>query len=118
VTLVTVAATSPTSIVMLLSGLARHTQNLGQRPDCSLLLIDPAGQSGDPLAGARLTISGIAKRLGRAQDGDARDAFLDKHPSASAYADFADFALFQIDIQQAHLVAGFGHIETIPASSL
>jgi putative heme iron utilization protein len=118
VSLVTVAATAPNTIVMLLSGLAKHTQNLDRRGDCSLLLVEPGGESGDPLAGARVTISGTAKRLDRATDQDARAIFLEKHPSASMYADFGDFAFFQIEIAEAHLVAGFGRIETIPAGNL
>lgn len=134
VTLVTVAATTPTAIVMLLSSLARHTKNLEQRPGCSLLLVEallagplpvgplPAGpgggEAGDPLTGARLTLSGTAKRLDRGEDAEARRTFLERHPAASMYADFGDFAFFQFDVRQAHLVAGFGRIETIPASSL
>ncbi len=118
VTLVAVTAVSPTSVAMLLSGLAKHTKNLDQRPDCSLLLVEPGDESGDPLAGARLTLTGTAQRLPREQDSKARDVFLARHPSASMYADFGDFAFFQIEIQQAHLVAGFGQIETIPASRL
>lgn len=118
VTLVTVAATSPTSLVMLLSGLAQHTKNLDRVPNCSMLLVEPGGERGDPLAGARLTITGVAKRLPRDQADDARTRFLQAHPSAAMYADFADFAFFQLAIHQVHLVAGFGRIETIPASQL
>ena len=36
VSLVTVAATAPTKMVMLLSGLARHTQNLDKQASSSL----------------------------------------------------------------------------------
>lgn len=118
VTLVTVAATSPTSIVMLLSGLAQHTKNLDRVPNCSLLLVQAGGEQGDPLAGARLTITGLAARIPRNQSGEARTRFLEAHPSAAMYADFADFSFFQLDIHQVHLVAGFGHIETIPASKI
>jgi putative heme iron utilization protein len=118
VSLVTVAASTPNTIVMLLSGLAKHTKNLDRRGDCSLLLVEPGGESGDPLAGARVTIVGMAKRLDRASNNDVRAIFLEKHPSASMYADFGDFAFFQIDVTDAHLVAGFGRIETIPASDL
>jgi heme iron utilization protein len=118
VSLVTVAALEPTKLVMLLSGLAKHTQNLERRPECSLLLVEPGGESGDPLAGARLTISGIAQRLRREQDASARKTFLAKHKSAAMYADFGDFAFFQLDVREVHLVAGFGRIETIPASKL
>lgn len=118
VSLVTVSSTAPTKVVMLLSGLARHTQNLNQRASCSLLLVEPGGESGDPLAGARMTLSGSVKRLERADDIDARRVFLENHPSASMYADFGDFAFFEFEITEVHLVAGFGRIETIPASKL
>jgi putative heme iron utilization protein len=118
VSLVTVAATAPTKMVMLLSGLARHTQNLDKQASSSLLLVEPGGETGDPLAGARMTLSGKTTRLERAEDGEVRRVFLEKHPSASMYADFGDFAFFEFDIAEAHLVAGFGRIETIPASKL
>lgn len=118
VSLVTVAAISPTRLVMLLSGLAKHTQNLDQRDECSLLLVEHGGESGDPLAGARLTLVGKATRLQRGADQEAREIFLQRHQSASMYADFADFAFFEIEVREAHLVAGFGRIETIPADKL
>jgi putative heme iron utilization protein len=103
---------------MLLSGLARHTKNLERESHCSLLLVEPGGEQGDPLAGARLTITGTAKRIAREHSGEARNRFLDAHPSASLYVDFEDFSFFQIDVDQVHVVAGFGRIETIPASQL
>ncbi len=67
VTLVTVASASPTTLIMLLSGLAQHTKNLNQVSNCSLLLVEPGGERGDPLAGARLTISGKAMRIARSR---------------------------------------------------
>ena len=118
VSLVTVAATAPTKMVMLLSGLAWHTKNVDKRPSCSLLLVQPGGESGDPLAGSRMTLRGTVTRLDRADDGEARQIFLEKHDSAAMYADFGDFAFFEFEIDEAHLVAGFGRIETIPASKL
>jgi hypothetical protein len=33
-------------------------------------------------------------------------------------ADFGDFAFFEIDVAEVHLVAGFGRIETISAGDL
>ena len=71
---------------------------------------------GDPLAGARLTVCGEVKRL--EDDNDARQTFLTKHPSAQMYADFTDFAFYQLEISEAYLVAGFGKIESIPGSVL
>ena len=118
VTLVTVAATGPASIVMLLSGLAKHTKNLHQSQNCSLLLVQPGGESGNPLAGARLTVVGPTTRLERSEDAEARATFLQKHPEAAMYADFGDFSFYQVNIREAHLVAGFGRIETLSPDQL
>ena len=116
VSLVTTAALGPTSLVMLLSGLAKHTKNLTKHSECSLMLVQPGGELGDPLAGARLTVNGSVRRL--ADNQAARDAFLAKHPSAEMYVDFGDFGFYELKIDHAYLVAGFGRIETIPASEL
>lgn len=118
VSLVTVAATSATSVVMLLSGLAKHTKNLKRDARCSLLLVQPGGESGNPLEGARLSIVGEVTQLSRAEDATERASFLTKHPDAAMYADFGDFSLYRVDIAEAHLVAGFGRIETLKASQL
>lgn len=113
VSLVTVAATSPTSVVMLLSGLAKHTKNLIASPECSLLLVEPGVESGDPLQGARLTVIGTARQSDRSSDQSARATYLAAHPSAEVYAGFGDFHIYEVDIREAHLVAGFGRIETL-----
>jgi putative heme iron utilization protein len=118
VTLVTVASLSPTSLVLLLSGLARHTRNLKRVPKCSLLLVERGTEKGDPMAGARMTVTGDATKIPRDHAQKARERFLQVHPSAAYYADFADFDFFLLEAQEAHLVAGFGRIETIPASQL
>jgi putative heme iron utilization protein len=57
--------------------------------------------------------------LGRAAVADDplhRTRFLARHPSAALYADFADFHLYRIAVERAHLVAGFGRIHWIAAS--
>jgi putative heme iron utilization protein len=47
-----------------------------------------------------------------------RGRFLARHPSAALYADFADFRLYRIAVERAHLVAGFGRIHWIEAADL
>tara|TARA_R110002049_G_scaffold4601_4_gene31824 strand:+ start:46399 stop:46842 length:444 start_codon:yes stop_codon:yes gene_type:complete len=113
VSLVTIAASSPTTLVMLLSGLAKHTQYLMNDGRCCLLVTDPQSESTDPLAGARVSVIGHATRLPRGDDATERAVFLDRHPSAGMYADFEDFAFFRFQVEQGHLVAGFGRIETL-----
>jgi putative heme iron utilization protein len=121
VSLVTVTATGPRRIVMLLSGLARHTKNLLAHPAASLLLCPrPAADdaSHDPLTAARVTLVGMVRRLSRGEDSESRTAFLTAHPQAAMYADFGDFAFYELTIDEAHLVAGFGRIETIGGEQL
>ncbi|MCM2372290.1 HugZ family pyridoxamine 5'-phosphate oxidase [Aporhodopirellula aestuarii] len=120
VSLVTVAAIGPRTLAMLLSGLARHTQNLLGHPSASLLISQPhpGGQTDDPLAATRVTLVGRVQKLSAAEDSSSREAFLAAHPSAEIYAGFGDFAIFEFTVTEAHLVAGFGRIETISADDL
>ena len=60
--LVTVATTPAGEPILLLSDLAAHTRNLKRDPRASLLLVAPGGEGGDPLAGARLTLTGTLAR--------------------------------------------------------
>ena len=118
VSLVTVAGTKPNCIVMLLSGLAVHTKNFANTDRTSLLLVSPGGEGGDPLAGARVTLTGSIRKLPRDDDSEARSAFLGIHPSAAMYVDFGDFAFYEMTVDQAHLVAGFGKIMTVSGDQL
>src|SRR6185312_6679129 len=111
--LVTVAAMPDGSPVLLLSKLARHTANIAADSRVSLLL--KADRAGDPLAGARISISG---RLEKTEDPGAKRRFLARHPSATGYAEFADFGFFRIEMESAHLVGGFGRIVDLSAEEL
>lgn len=100
--------------VLLLSALARHTRNLEADPRISLLL-DRRGEAAAPLASERAAIIGTAARS------DAklcRDGYLARHPTAAAYADFADFGFWTVDIAAAHLIAGFGRIVEVPGAAI
>ena len=60
---------------------------------------------------------------GRCCDRDATrkrsSAYLERHPDAARYADFADFSLYRFEIESGHLVAGFGRIvEPYPRRAL
>ena len=118
VSFVTVAATSPSTVVMLLSGLAKHTKHLTANPNCSLLLIADHDETEDVMQGARLTLTGQVRQISRDDDAEARAAFLDRNPSASMYSRFGDFAFYEFEITEAHLVAGFGRIQTLSPDQL
>jgi heme iron utilization protein len=114
VSLVLVAADLDASPLLLLSDLAQHSRNIAFEPRVSLLLDGTEGHP-DPLAGPRLTL------LGRADAVDDRcllARFTARHPSASLYANFADFRLYRMGVERGHLVAGFGRIEWVEASEL
>jgi putative heme iron utilization protein len=112
--LVTVATEPDGSPLMLLSGLARHTQNLRRDHRVSLLVDGTAGHA-DPLAGGRVTIVGtIAQSTGTTF----RRRFLARHPEASGYAGFADFAFYTLTPERAHFIGGFGRIVAMPWSEV
>jgi len=100
--------------VLLLSGLAEHTRNLGADPRASLLVDGTAGLA-DPLTGARATLVG---RLEEADEAPARPRYLARHPSAESYAGFGDFRFYALRFTRAHLVAGFGRIHWIEAGRI
>lgn len=93
--------------VILISTLAAHTSALIADPRCSLLVGEPG--KGDPLAHPRLSISCDAIRLERDSEktAHARQRYLNRHPKAALYADFADFSFFRLDVRSASLNGGF-----------
>lgn len=113
--LVTTAATIAGEPILLLSRLAVHTKNLARDSRASLLLVAPGGEDGDPLAGARLSVSG---KVVEDDDPAIRRRFLARHEEAAGYADFADFAFYRLAVREAHLVAGFGRIVTLKGAEL
>ncbi len=86
-----------------------HTQNVSRDPRASLLL-DGTDEHGDPMAGARVSLMGEIHRL---DDPAALAAFLAHQPSAAVYADFADFSIYRMAVTSAHVIEGFGRINTI-----
>jgi heme iron utilization protein len=100
--------------VTLISGLARHTRNLIAHPAASLL-IDTSNPAGDAESGGRITLSG---HFAASASAATRARFLARHPAASIYADFADFAFYRFAIASAHLIEGFGRIITLPGPAL
>lgn len=102
---------------MLLSDLAQHTKNLNGDSTCGLLLVAASAEE-DVMQSARLTLTGQVNRLTREANTDSRAAFLAANPSSAMYSDFGDFAFYEFTVAEAHLVAGFGRIETLAPGQL
>ncbi|MCG8354461.1 MAG: DUF2470 domain-containing protein [Kiloniellales bacterium] len=113
--LVLVALDHDASPLLLLSDLADHARNLKADPRLSLLFDGTAGYR-DPLTGPRASLLGRAERLDERRDLTAR--FLARHEGAAVYAGFADFHLYRVAVERAHLVAGFGRIHWVEARDI
>jgi heme iron utilization protein len=106
VSLVLVAVDHDLSPILLLSDLAEHTKAIGADPRISLLFDGTAGLD-QPLTGSRLSVVG---RAAPTADERLRQRFLSRHPDAEMYASFRDFRFYRMEVERAHLVAGFGKI--------
>ncbi|HEY0219350.1 MAG TPA: DUF2470 domain-containing protein [Afipia sp.] len=102
-------ATDPDgSPLLLISRLAIHTKNILADGRVSLMLDErPVG---DPLESSRIMLAGTARQIEDESLVTARRRYLAVHPSAQMFVDFPDFSFFRIEVQGAHLVAGFGRI--------
>jgi len=101
--------------IFLFSSLARHTQSLLVNPAASLLVADLPVQ-GDILTGQRASFMGRCVRL--ETDNAVKATYLVTHPYAAGYAQFSDFAFWQLKPELVHTVAGFGQIATLRASDV
>jgi len=112
--LVLVATDHDLSPILLLSDLAEHAKAIAADDRVSLLYDGTEGLD-QPLTGARATLVGRARRT---SDEGPRQRFLARHPDAAVYAGFKDFHFFRLELERAHLVAGFGKIHWLGAAEL
>jgi heme iron utilization protein len=111
--LVNVATMADGAPLLLISRLAVHTKNALADPRASLLLDER--KEGDPLQGARVMLMGTVQKT---ENPDARRRYLAYQPEAEMFADFADFAFYELKLKGAHLVAGFGRIVDLAPADL
>jgi len=103
-TLVGVASDFDGAPLFLMSTLSRHTRNLAHDPRASLLLTGRQ-ERGDPLNHPRVTLNGRVERCAAPR---ARARYLKRNPKAGLYAGFADFAVFELRVEDVHFNGGFG----------
>jgi heme oxygenase (biliverdin-IX-beta and delta-forming) len=112
--LVLLACDHDAAPLLLMSDLSEHARNIAADPRLSLLIDGTAGRV-DPLTGPRVSLLGRAEKTTEPR---LKARFVARHPSASLYADFADFHLYRVTVTRAHFVAGFGRIHWIDAADL
>lgn len=98
--------------LLLISGMAMHTQNLEADPRASLLVTQP-GWTEDPLAGGRLTLMGEAARVAESERPAAREAYLARHPRAAFWVDFEDFGFWRLEVVDLYFVGGFAAMDWV-----
>ncbi len=100
--------------LLLLSDLAVHTRNLAADPRVALLYDGRDGGS-EPLSGNRICLMGQAVAEAHPSS---RERYLRRHPHARRYAALADFRMYRVQIDSAHLVGGFGAIHWLTGAEL
>ena len=113
-TLIGVASDFDGAPLFLMSTLSRHTRNLANDPRASLLLTGRP-ERGDPLNHPRVTLSGRVERCAASR---AKARYLQRNPKAGLYAGFADFALYQLRIEDVHFNGGFGRAAPLTPSEV
>lgn len=102
-----------------LSRLALHTQHLLQDPHLSLFLSEPDHPEKNPLALRRMNLQGTAVILTAEAPAYAgiKERYLARFPKSAMMFGFADFSLWELQMQDAHLVLGFGQAYQSTADS-
>ncbi len=101
-------------LLLHISTLAAHTQNLLRDPRLSLLVMEADAPQKNPLALKRLILQGTAGRIdlqSPTYDSLAR-RFTDRFPDAAVTMVLSDFQLWRLQIQTAQFIAGFGRAYT------
>jgi putative heme iron utilization protein len=92
------------------SRLALHTEHLLHDPRVGLFVSEPDRQGKNPLALRRINLQGEAALLnvGAPDYAEVKARYLARFPQSAMMFGFADFALWELRLQDAHLVLGFG----------
>ena len=110
-----------TNAYLHLSRLALHTQHLLADPHVSLFIAETDGPEKNPLALRRINLMGQAAPLSpdTPSYGEFKEQYLSRFPQAEMMFGFGDFALWELRLEDAHFVLGFGQafISTVATPS-
>lgn len=99
-----------TKAYLHLSRLALHTQHLLADPHMSLFIVEPDVPGKNPLALRRINLIGQAAPLSLDAPSydEIKKRYLSRFPQAEMMFGFGDFALWELRLEDAHFVLGFG----------
>jgi heme iron utilization protein len=107
-------------VVIHVSGLAAHTRYLTERPEVSLMVMQPE-VAGEPVhALPRVTMEGVARVLEPdAMELEAcRGVYLRRFPEAEHMTQLGDFRFVAVEIKGGRHVAGFGAARSVDEAEL
>lgn len=107
---VELAPTADGNILLLLSNLAVHTRNI-TADDRASVVVAEHDVTGEILALGRATYKGRIRKM--EDPGEARRTYLNLHPSAAAYVDFADFNFYRLVVEEVRYIGGFGRMSWV-----
>lgn len=92
------------------SRLALHTEHLLHDSRVGLFVSEPDRPGKNPLALRRMNLQGEAALLnvGASDYAEVKERYLARFPQSAMMFSFADFSLWELRLQDAHLVLGFG----------
>ena len=102
--------------LLVISTLAEHTRHLLADPRASLLLWEDRPGT-DPLAAGRVTLIGPCRPVEDREVPECKRRFLEAHPEAKIYVDFADFRPYRLTPEAVRYVGGFGRMSWVDAAA-
>jgi len=101
------------------SRLALHTEHLLHDPRVGLFVSEPDRPEKNPLALRRMNLQGEAMLLkdDAPNYAEVKERYLVRFPQAAMTFGFADFTLWELRLQNAHLILGFGQAYVADATT-
>lgn len=109
----------PFAFVVLVSGLASHTQDMLDDPRVGLLVVELEGDNAPAHALARVALQGIAHALDAddPRHAEARSRYVQRFPDMVGLFDLGDFRLFAIEPIAVRVVLGFAQATSLTPST-
>ena len=109
-----VMLTNEGQVIFYVSDIAQHARNLIEDPRLSITFFNQT-ETGDQNSQGRLTLSGNAAPLSIEQAEEHAERFWRLFPDAKGYSQAHDFRFWQLNVEAARWIGGFGKIYWLDA---